>query len=85
MAFVLHFFDNARLGSSAMGIQGLPNFVRNHSTLSTRVKWTSDSASSDHFVVDGNAFAYHYASKYRTDWTHGGKGLYIPAFKGSQL
>lgn len=58
-----------------MGIQGLPNFVRNHNTLSTRVEWTCDDASSDHFVVDGNAFAYHYASKYRNDWTHGGSTL----------
>lgn len=58
-----------------MGIYGLAAFVHEHSTLGDQKTWTvGDTAkpTTEHFIVDGNAFTYHYAMQSRAGWIHGG-------------
>ncbi|KAI9251433.1 hypothetical protein BDA99DRAFT_521852 [Phascolomyces articulosus] len=57
-----------------MGIFGLSAFVHEHVTLGVQHTWSSDAQqdSHDHFIIDGNAFTYHYAMKTNFNWVHGG-------------
>ena len=57
-----------------MGIFGLSAFVHEHVTLGTQYTWSSDSQQDkhDYFIIDGNAFTYHYAMKTNFNWVHGG-------------
>ncbi|KAI7882352.1 PIN domain-like protein [Lichtheimia hyalospora FSU 10163] len=59
-----------------MGIYGLAAFVHEHSTLGDQKTWSIGDAvnpTTEHFIVDGNAFTYHYAMQSRADWIHGGQ------------
>ncbi|CDH52733.1 hypothetical protein RO3G_07522 [Lichtheimia corymbifera JMRC:FSU:9682] len=59
-----------------MGIYGLAAFVHEHSTLGDQKTWTVGDAAkppAEHFIIDGNAFTYHYAMQSRADWIHGGQ------------
>ncbi|KAI7853161.1 PIN domain-like protein, partial [Circinella umbellata] len=58
-----------------MGIFGLSAFVNEHVTLGTQYTWSSDSQQDkhDYFIIDGNAFTYHYAMKTNFNWVHGGQ------------
>ncbi|KAI9485036.1 PIN domain-like protein, partial [Zychaea mexicana] len=66
-----------------MGIFGLSAFVFEHGTLGTQCTWSSDSQQdeNDHFIIDGNAFTYHYAMKTNFNWVHGGKLPYKKTYK----
>ncbi|KAI8148110.1 PIN domain-like protein [Fennellomyces sp. T-0311] len=58
-----------------MGIFGLSAFVHEHGTLGDQCSWSSDAKekADQHFIIDGNAFTYHYAMKNNTSWIHGGQ------------
>ncbi|KAI7868516.1 PIN domain-like protein, partial [Spinellus fusiger] len=54
-----------------MGIHGLSSFIQEHGTLGKQCVWTASSEPSC-FIIDGNAYVYHYALSCKTDWVYGG-------------
>ncbi|KAI9320861.1 PIN domain-like protein, partial [Dichotomocladium elegans] len=57
-----------------MGIYGLATFVQEHCSLGEKESWHVDATEKrTSFVIDGNAFTYHYAMQSRTSWAHGGQ------------
>ncbi|KAL0075837.1 PIN domain-like protein, partial [Phycomyces blakesleeanus] len=60
-----------------MGIHGLSSFIQEHSSLGKHKSWNENDSEDSCFIVDGNAYVYHYALQCKTDWTYGGQYIII--------